>query len=206
MKKQVLIPLAGALVFVALVSVAVFHVRTVKAQNAVVLPARVSYTAKFVCGYEPPSPVPPVLPAEPPVKPGNYATVINLHNPWAQAVKIQKQVAIAAPETFPNTKLVPPTRRFPDSLPSEYGMSINCTEIVNLLTLNGTPPTTTFIEGWVMVDSFISGPPPASGELDVIEVTTTSNGPNAAGVINPVSSHEITILPGRSLPAGTWPI
>jgi hypothetical protein len=37
-----------------------------------------SYGVKFVCGLQGPSP----LPGEPPVKPGNYATEINIHNPF----------------------------------------------------------------------------------------------------------------------------
>jgi hypothetical protein len=195
----------------AIISLAVLglsYVHNVKAQTpeaSITLPARFSYAAKFVCGFEPPTTA-TTPPAEPPVKTGNYATVINLHNPWATTVTILKKVAIAAPERFPNTRLIDPTKRFQDTLTSDHGMSIDCTEIVNLLTLNGTAPTTSFIEGWVVIDSFFpTTPTPTAAQLDVIEVTTTSNGPSAAGAPSPVNSHEVTVVPGRSLPAGTWP-
>ena len=38
------------------------------------------YTVKFVCGTQMPLPTNPFPPVEPPVKPGNYATVINIEN------------------------------------------------------------------------------------------------------------------------------
>ena len=37
-----------------------------------------SYSVKFVCGVQPRT----TLPGEPPVTPGNYATEINIHNPF----------------------------------------------------------------------------------------------------------------------------
>jgi hypothetical protein len=178
-------------------------VKAQAAEAAITLPARFSYAAKFVCGLQTKTTSNP--PAEPPVKMGNYATVVNLHNPWATTVQLLKKVALAAPETFPNTPIINPTRRFPDNLPSDHAMSIDCTEIVHLLTLNGTPPTTTFIEGWVVIDSFFpTTSAPGAAALDVFEVTTTSEG-SAAGATSPVNSHEVTVVPGRSLPAGTWP-
>lgn len=207
MRTQSWVVLGRAFTFVAIGMASLIDVRTVTAQIAdtpITLPARFSYAAKFVCGVEPPSTLSP--PSEPPVKMGNYSTVINLHNPWASTVQILKKVALAAPETYPNTRLIDPTRRFQDLLTSDHAMSIDCTEIVHLLSVNGTPPTTTFIEGWVVVDSFFpatSGPPTAAA-LDVFEVTTTSTG-TTAGVPSPVNSHEVTVVPGRPLPAGTWP-
>jgi hypothetical protein len=134
------------------------------------------------------------------VKRGNYATVINLHNPWATDVAIQKKVALAAPERYPNTALVPPTKRFQDKLPSDHAMSIDCQEIVNLLTLNGTPPAAPFIEGFVVVDSYLPAGTTGASDLDVVAVTTTAPSPTTN-----VNSHEVVTVPGRRLPAGTWP-
>src|SRR5215467_10696162 len=58
-----------------------------------------SYAAKFVCGYQP-SP-PPSSPPAPPgkisegvVKPGNYATDINIHNPQTQPQKLTKKLIL----------------------------------------------------------------------------------------------------------------
>jgi hypothetical protein len=40
--------------------------------------AQTTYAVKFVCGTQPPAPPGFRVPEEPPVKPGNYATVINV--------------------------------------------------------------------------------------------------------------------------------
>jgi hypothetical protein len=206
MKKQLQILVGGAFAIVMLVTASLIYVHGVKAQNtsaSITLPARLSYAAKFVCGFE--QPTSPTVPAESQVNTGNYTTVINIHNPWASAVTIQKKVALATPETYPDTKLVNPTKRYQDIVTSDHGMSIDCTEIVNLLTLNGTPPTASFIEGWVVIDSYFPNATSTAAGIDVVAVTTTSSGPNATGAPSAVNSHEVTIVPGRSLPAGTWP-
>ena len=55
-----------------------------EAQGVVPLPYYWSYATKFVCGYQPtvsPTGGTPAV-GEPPVKPGNYATEINIHNPY----------------------------------------------------------------------------------------------------------------------------
>jgi len=198
--KQPPIPLGSALVIIALMADSLVCVHSVKAQT--LLPARFSYAAKFVCGSQAATAESP--PAEPPVQPGNYSTVINLHNPSATTVSIQKKIVLAAPETSPKTVPIAPTKRFQDSLLSDHGMSIDCTEIVNLLKQNGTAPTASFIDGWLVVDSFSArltgGGPPVPAPLDVIEVTTTASGESST-----VNSHEVTIVPGRQLQRGTWP-
>jgi hypothetical protein len=168
----------------------------------VTLPARFSYAAKFLCG----APTAPTTspPKEPIVKRGNYATVINIHNPYATEVLILKKVALAAPERFPNTLFIAPTKRYRDILRPDHAMSVDCEEIVNLLSLNGTPPAagTVFLEGFLVIDSYF--PTPAgtatAADVDVVTVTTTSAGPAAA-----VNDHEIVPVAGRKLAAGTWP-
>jgi hypothetical protein len=210
MNKRLSCALAAVLLATVFTVSGLMHLQSVRAQTdsaeaAITLPQRFSYAAKFVCGVQQQATV--NAPAEPPVKPGNYATVINIHNPWARPAHIVKKVALAAPETFPDTKLIPPTKRYHDRLPSDHGMSIDCSEIVNLLRLNGTPPAVPFIEGWVVIDSYFFATPGAAGgpaALDVVAVTTT--GPiTAAGGPPFVNDHEVTVVPGRSLPAGTWP-
>jgi hypothetical protein len=135
------------------------------------------------------------------VKKGNYATVINIHNPNANTVAILKKVALAAPERFPTTQLIPPTLRFKDSLPSDHAMSVDCTEIVNLLTQNGTPPAAPFIEGFLVIDAIgpAGTPTNVQPELDVVTVSTTATDATSA-----VNSHEVTAVQGKQLPAGTW--
>ncbi len=54
-----------------------------EAQGPVPSPYYWSYASKFVCGYQRPSAgAAGAVVGEPPVKPGNYATEINIHNPY----------------------------------------------------------------------------------------------------------------------------
>ena len=48
-----------------------------------------SYAAKFVCGQQ--APLAQGAPGEPVVKPGNYATDINIHNPSYRVVPLRKK-------------------------------------------------------------------------------------------------------------------
>lgn len=172
----------------------------VAAPAPIPLPARWSYAAKFVCGLSPLVTNPNSVPKEPPVKKGNYATVVNIHNTSAADVTILKKVALAAPETFPDTHLIPPTRRFKDRLPSDHAMSVDCSEIVNLLVQNGTPPVGPFIEGFLVIDALgLASTANVLPELDVVAVTTTAVDTAAA-----VNAIQITPVVGKQLAAGTW--
>lgn len=172
----------------------------VPAPAPITLPARWSYAAKFVCGLSPFVTNPGSVPKEPPVKKGNYATVVNIHNTSATDVTILKKVALAAPETFPDTHLIPPTRRFKDRLPSDHAMSVDCSEIVNLLVQNGTPPAGPFIEGFLVVDALgLASTANVMPELDVVAVTTT-----AVDTTTAVNAIQITPVEGKKLAAGTW--
>jgi hypothetical protein len=53
------------------------------------VPGPYVYAVKFVCGYQPPLPHTGKF-GEPVVKPGNYATDINIHNPQTQPQNLQK--------------------------------------------------------------------------------------------------------------------
>jgi hypothetical protein len=174
------------------------------------LPARSSYAAKFVCGV---SNIPTQnSPSEPVVKRGNYATVVNMHNPNNRDVVIEKRISLGAPERYqstPPTTLIAPTKRVEDKLPSDYTMYVDCAEIVNLLRHNGTMFSGTFIEGYVLIESFYAASfgTATDAELDVVTVTTTAQlAASSAGVgDNGVNSHEVTPVAVRKLPAGTWP-
>ncbi len=189
----------GLLLATATVSGATAQV-VAPAATPIQLPQRWSYAAKFVCGFSPATSGSSV-PKEPPVKRGNYATVVNIHNPNAGDVMLLKKVALAGPETYPNSVIVPPTKRYRDVLHSDHTMSVDCAEIVNLLVQNGTPPAGTFIEGFLVIDALGSAttPVPTLPQLDIVTVTTTAIDPNS-----PVNSHQIHTVEGKQLPAGTW--
>jgi hypothetical protein len=107
------------------------------------------YSVKFVCGLQQPIPglTPPL---EPPVKPGNYATAINIHNFHNnQQVPIAKKAVIANPENQPPG----PIGQFQKFvLGPDQALEIDCPDIVRLLHLPGLqlPP---FIKGFVEVIS-----------------------------------------------------
>ena len=89
-------------------------------------------------------------------------------------------------------------------------MYVDCAEIVNLLKINGTGFSGTFIEGYVLIESFYASSigNTTDAELDVVAVTTTaqlSAASTAGGGDNGVNSHEVTSVPVRKLAAGTWP-
>ncbi len=165
--------------------------------NAITLPERWSYSAEFMCGFQPDKGAPPI---EPGVKMGNYATVVNFFNPTASAVDISKRIVLMTPEQYPTTAFNKPTKRFNEKLPSNRALGVDCKEVVNLLTQNGTPPAAgvTMIAGYLIVESSIGGK--VAAQLDVVATYTTATAPDT-----PVNSLEVVPINGRLLPAGTWP-
>lgn len=92
------------------------------------------YSVKFICGLQTlPSREPP---REPPVKPGNYATAINIHNYHGGQVATFKKAIIANGMISPIKSQI---------MTSNQAIKIDCTDIVNML----TPPFPPFIEGFV---------------------------------------------------------
>ena len=64
-------------------------------QKAVAGSYRWSYSIKFVCGYQPELKFDPgVAFREPVVKPGNYATDININNPQAKELPLNKWITV----------------------------------------------------------------------------------------------------------------
>src|SRR5215831_1387371 len=152
--------LAGA------ISAAIWTAPAASAQG-ISLPDRFSYAAKFVCGT---SLVPTTSPPqEPVVKRGNYATAVNIHNPWSTTVSVTKQISLGVAERYPETQFVSPTKRVFDKVPSGSTMYVDCAEIVNLL--HGIPIPGPFIEGYVVIDSYLPGTPTVpdtAAEVDVV--------------------------------------
>lgn len=105
-----------------------------------------SFAAKFVCGYQPTLFEQPGWRGEPPVKPGNYATEINIHNYQYiyRAVPLRKKVLVlvdqgkpvgrepqqAAPRAFDTIELAPDGATMDD-----------CNRIWELLYPTTPPPT-----------------------------------------------------------------
>ncbi len=105
------------------------------------------YSVKFLCGLEqPPTGIKP--PQEPPVKPGNYATAVNVHNFHSLNLCVSKKAVVANPESLSQGPISPFRQMF---LRPDGAFEIDCTDIVSLL---GTAlPPVSFIKGFVEIQS-----------------------------------------------------
>ena len=117
------------------------------------------YAVKFVCGTYTGAPA-GTHPTEGPVKPGNYLTAINVHNPngfsitfWKKAVLLYRADKFIEPE-LP----MPPYPLRQVMLKPDWGLEIDCADIRSVLLkeagpgLPSAPPAPTFIKGWVVIE------------------------------------------------------
>lgn len=115
------------------------------------MPPKDVYAVKFLCGS--------FLPKlsddfEFPVKPGNYFTAINVHNPNSTSIFFQKKAVMLyrADDPPKPEQPMPPGKLFPASLKSDWGLEIDCTDIRRQLLDGMAPGAPTFIKGWVVIE------------------------------------------------------
>lgn len=158
------------------------------AQNCSVGSLPCVYSVKFICGDQPANPN-LHLPSEPPVKPGNYATAVNVHNfHQNQKAVIIKRAVIANPE---NQQLgqISQTRQF--VLGPDQAFEIDCSDIVTLF--GSLPaPLPPFIKGFVELRGLPPNPFPT---LSVTAVYTAQATPAAGGQGGPVSVEVVPVQP-----------
>jgi len=145
-------------------------------------PKKDVYAVKFLCGnFLPKTPSPVQDGVEWPVKPGNYFTAINLHDPNSSSISFQKKAVLLYRADKPPKpeEPMPPGELFPAELRPDYGFEIDCNDIRNKL-LGGTVPAPTFIKGWVVIE--VSGKEADPLQLDVTAVYT-SHGWNQSGKV-----------------------
>jgi hypothetical protein len=127
------------------------------------------YSVKYVCG------VPTVEAQRDAVKPGNYATAINIHNPNQNPntppTQFTKHAVRALPEDM--TPL-PPGPPVSEVLPPDFAMEVDCQNIRDLLHL---PHDMTFIKGFVVIIE-----PSGMTPLDVIGVYSAEPPPGQTGI------------------------
>ena len=139
------------------------------------------YSIKFICGDQPaiPSLKPP---SEPPVKPGNYATAINIHNFHQIPVTIQKSAVIANPE---EKDFGPISMTRVKRVGAGQAFEIDCQDILSLFQ---PQPTNSFIKGFVELRG--SFPTLSVTAVYTAQATTAATAPSG-----PVSIEVVPVQP-----------
>lgn len=139
MVPKILLAIASVVVLMAIPSGSAYAACGTKKETC-------TYSVKFVCGLQ--APIPGLVPpSEPPVKPGNYATAVNIQNFGDRSQSITATASIALNISF----TLAPT----SSILLETGQAteIGCSEIVGMFPppFNLTLPA--FITGFVEIVS-----------------------------------------------------
>ena len=184
--------LASALVLpVTFIGLFSLSLSLVDAQNFV----RDVYSAKFLCGtYEGGGLIQiggQLVQREGPVKPGNYQTAINIHNPNPKTQTLRKKAVLMFDSSNPPQGFeIPqgPSGFVFAKLGPDEGMEVDCDDIrlvlLGLIPSPIAPPP--FLKGWV-----------------VIEHVKTPNNPGQLDVVGVYSSHGFTVDPnGIIMPTG----
>ena len=130
------------------------------------------YVAKVVCGTQ-------ARPGDLQLRPGVYATTVNVFNPDAKTVRFDKRLAVSYP---PVKQMQGETYKFGfDSLDPLHALKTDCDDLIDKA-FNGVPPQPYF-EGFVVITSPVS--------LDVTAVYTGS-GTSAEAKANQSGSGDIT--------------
>jgi hypothetical protein len=165
-----------------------------------------SYAAKFVCGEQPAD---STALGEPTVRPGSYATEINIHNPnYFGPSTIYKKVLLLVDRGEPvgrEPKIAEP-RAFgpPLQLPNDGATMDDCTSIWELANPGISPPTPMpLMVGYVVILSPFN--------LDVVSVMTAAPtaavgqapGDIALETVDVIGKH--VTIPASALPGGVLP-
>jgi hypothetical protein len=156
-----------------------------------------SYSVKFVCGFETPQ---PNNPGEPPVKPGNYATEVNIDNYHLQLpAALDKQIILlvrpipgtTTPIEFtePRYAAPVPATKYNMTLPPGAATMDDCNVLWQMA---GVPPASTnFMIGYLVIRSTVA--------LHVDAVYTAEVGGQSTGLATGISENVVHIV-GDSLP------
>ncbi len=159
---------------------------------------RWNYSAKFVCGLQGIQ----TAPGEPPVKPGNYATEINIHNYNYREVLVHKKVIVLVDRgqvVGREPQAQPPTKFVTTTVGPDYGMMDDCNAIWGLVFPTVAPPNPmpSFI-GYLVIISPL--------DLDV-DAVYTAQAPQATGTLPNNIAIDVERVPGKRVfvPPGVLP-
>jgi hypothetical protein len=160
-----------------------------------------SYAAKFVCGYQRFAEPGQLTPGEPILKPGNYATEINIHNPADKQTPLRKKflVLVNGQEAIREPAQIQPAKIMTMTLGPDYATMDDCNNLWRL-TYPTTPlpsPMPVFI-GYLVILSPL--------ELDV-DVVYTANAPGDLTVAPTGVSIDVERVTGKRvfIPVGALP-
>jgi hypothetical protein len=160
-----------------------------------------SYAAKFVCGLQRPAAAGQVPPGEPILKPGNYASEINIHNPAYKDAPLRKKflVLVKGQEAVREPQTTKPLTVTKMTLGPDYAMMDDCNNLWAIIypSVPLPSPMPVFI-GYLVILSPL--------ELDV-DVVYTANAPGDLAVAPTGVSIDVERVTGKRvfIPTGALP-
>ncbi len=135
------------------------------------------YSVKYLCGLSTVSSTQFLPPVEPTVKPGNYATSVNIHNYHTKGFVILKKAVISGGRIG---KLAG------QDIGPNQALNVDCSQIVRAIP-PGPAPLPPFIEGFVEIVSPL--------QLSVTAVYTTQTCTNPANKCSVLGSLSLEVVP-----------
>jgi hypothetical protein len=160
-----------------------------------------NYSIKFVCGFQPQQPSPGQTPYEPVVKPGNYATDINIHNYNYREVAVRKKVIVLVEgdKVLREPETAGPAKSDQIVLRPDFATMDDCLRIWQLLHPGVVPPAVPpLLIGYLVILS------PLDLDVDAVYTAEVPGGPNTqqTGI-----SEDVERIAGKRVfvPAGALP-
>ena len=167
-----------------------------------------SYAAKFVCGEQLTDQAGQPIAGEPAVKPGNYATEINIHNPhYLGPIQIRQKALLLVDRGAPVGRAPATANPLAFSplfaLPDDGATMMDCNGVWDLLNPGVTPPAPMpLMIGYLVIVS-----PASLDVVDVMTATTSTSNLEPAGIALETVAVEgkRVVIPASAFPDGVLP-